>query len=250
MTLKGIFFDFGFVIGFPRSDIERRYFYLDWDGIEAIFKDQDLAKNLRARMDRAELENFFVQEIYHAFVKHEQSDAIDPQSNKLLLDHLHFVFDCPIDQSLVDKLLIHIDTMKYIVIDPMAVKVIAELKQKGLRISIVSNMMLPGKLLKAKLQEGKILSCFDAIVVSSDVGFIKPHPEIFREALAQSKLRAEEVLFVGDTYQQDIIGAKGVKLRTVWLNSRHEPRAMAKDDPPDYEIESLSQLMELPIFTS
>jgi FMN phosphatase YigB (HAD superfamily) len=49
---------------------------------------------------------------------------------------------------------------------------------------------------------------------------------------------------VGDTYQQDIIGAKRVGLKTVWLNTRHEPRTMAQDDPPNYEIETLSELVE------
>ena len=96
--------------------------------------------------------------------------------------------------------------MKYITIDALAVKVIAELKQRNFRIALVSNMMLPGKLLKAKLQEANILACFDNIAISSDVGFIKPHPEIFRRTLAQSKLCVDEVVFVGDTYQQDING--------------------------------------------
>ena len=55
----------------------------------------------------------------------------------------------------------------------------------------------------------------------------------------------DEVLFVGDTYLQDIIGAKRVGLKTVWLNTRHEPHTMARDDPPDYEIASLSELLEI-----
>ena len=247
MMIKGIFFDFGFVIGFPRNGIDRKYFYLDWDGIDAICKDQVLAQHLRAGVEKAELETFFVQEIYNPFVQHEQSDAIDPQSNKILLDRLHLVFDCPINQSLVDRLLAHIDTMKYIAIDATSVKTVDELKQRNFQISLVSNMMLPGKLLKAKLQEANILDLFDNIIISSDVGFIKPNPEIFQKALAQSRLSVDEVVFIGDTYQQDIIGAKRVNLKTVWLNNRHEPREMAQDNPPDFEIDSLSELFELPI---
>jgi len=247
MSIKGIFFDFGFVIGYPAANIDRKYFYLDWDGIDTIIQDQVLAQNLRPEVGRAELKAFFEREIYGIFVEHELTDTIDPQSNELLLNKLHLVFDCSINQVLVDRLLAHIDTMKYITIDLLAVKVITELKQKGYRIALVSNMMLPGKLLKAKLREANILACFDNIAISSDVGFIKPHPEIFRQTLAQSKLRANEVVFVGDTYQQDINGAKRVGLNTVWLNNRHEPRAMAVENPPDYEIETLSELIEKPI---
>jgi HAD superfamily hydrolase (TIGR01549 family) len=247
MTIKGVFFDFGFVIGYPAAEIDRKYFYLDWDGIDTIIQDQALARNLRPAVGRAELKAFFDREIYSVFVKHEQTDAIDPQSNELLLNKLHLIFDCSINQPLVDRLLAHIDTMKYITIDSLAVKVITELKQRDFRIALVSNMMLPGKLLKAKLLEANILACFDNIAISSDVGFIKPHPEIFRRTLAQSNLGANEVVFVGDTYQQDIIGAKQVGLNTVWLNTRHEPRAMAVENPTDYEIETLSELIEKPI---
>ena len=52
---------------------------------------------------------------------------------------------------------------------------------------------------------------------------------------------------MGDTYRQDILGAKRVGMKTIWLNNRHEPRALAADDPPDEEIETLSELIEKPI---
>jgi HAD superfamily hydrolase (TIGR01549 family) len=247
MSVKGIFFDFGFVIGYPTVDMERKYFYLDWDGINTILKDRDLTQHLRPDVGQAELEAFFHWEIYCVFVKHEQTDAVDPQTSKLLLNKLHLIFDCPINQFLVDKLLTHLDTMKYIKIDAKAVEVVVELKCRGFQLALVSNMMLPGKLLEAKLQSASILTYFDNTTISSDVGFMKPHPEIFRRALAESKLKPDEVVFVGDTYQQDIIGAKRAGLKTVWLNNRHEPRAMAKDIPPDYEIETLAELIEKPI---
>ncbi|MBN1933434.1 MAG: HAD family hydrolase [Anaerolineae bacterium] len=247
MTIKGVFFDFGFVIGYPTAGINRKYFYLDWDGIDAILKDRDLTLHLRPDVGRAGLEAFFEREIYGVFVEHEQTDTIDPQTNNLFLNKLHLVFNCPIDQLLVDQLLAHIDTMKYMIVDAKAMEVVAELKRRGFRLALVSNMMLPGKLLKAKLQEANVLAYFDHITTSSDVGFIKPHPEIFRQTLMQSKLRPDEVIFVGDTYQQDIVGAKRVGLKTVWLNSRHEPRAMARGNPPDYEIETLGELIEGPL---
>lgn len=247
MTVKGIFLDFGFVIGYPTHNTTRKYFYLNWDGIDTLLKDPDLTPYLRSGVGHAELEAFFDRELYRVFTSHEQTDAIDPQSNSLLLNKLHLVFTCSINQQLVDRVLTHLDTMKYFTIDAKAVEVVAELKQRGFWLAVVSNMMLPGKLLKAKLQEAQVLAYFDTITISSDVGFIKPHPEIFRRALRESHLKPDEVVFVGDTYQQDIIGAKRVGLKTVWLNTRHEPRTMAQDDPPNYEIETLAELVEKPI---
>jgi HAD superfamily hydrolase (TIGR01509 family) len=250
MPLKGVFLDFGFVIGYPLREVDRSYFYLDWDGIGSILQDLEMAPFLKAGIQLKGLESFFREEIYDPFVRHEQTNHIDPQSNKLLLAKLDMIFDHPIDQAFVDKVLVHINTMKYLAIAPEAVTIIRDLKKRELRLAVISNMMLPGKLLLAKLDEANILNCFSHVVISSDAGYIKPHPKIFRCALEQSNLQAEEVLFVGDTYQQDIVGAKQVGMRTVWLNCRHEPESLAKDDPPDFEIESITQLSQLPIFHS
>jgi hypothetical protein len=41
--------------------------------------------------------------------------------------------------------------MNYVTIDTKAVQVVAELKRRGFQLALASNMMLPGKLLKAKL---------------------------------------------------------------------------------------------------
>jgi HAD superfamily hydrolase (TIGR01549 family) len=137
--------------------------------------------------------------------------------------------------------------MKYITIDAQAVEVVADLKRQGLHLALISNMMLPGKLLTAKLREAKALAYFDQIAISSEVGFLKPHPEIFRQAVTRSRLRADEVLFVGDSYAQDILGAKRAGLQTAWLNPRHEPCPTTGDNQADYEIETLAELTEKPI---
>ncbi len=249
MTLKGVFFDFGFVIGYPKAGIDRRYFYLDWDGIGAILKDPGLVDCLRASVGRSELEAFFEREIYRVFIRHEQTDLIDPQVNSLLLDKLSMILNGPINQLLVDQVLVHIDTMKYITVDRKAKGILRLLKKRGYRLAIVSNMMLPGKLLRAKLQQAHILDFFDDVTVSSDVGFIKPHPGILHHALNALKLTPDEGVFVGDTYYQDIIGAKRVGMKTVWLNTRHEPLEPAPANLPDFEIEQLAELTDLPIFT-
>ena len=91
MVIKGILLDFGFVIGYPTPGINRKYFYLDWDGIDTILQDRDLRQQLRPDVGRAALEVFFDREIYRVFVAHEQTDAVDPQTNTLLLNKLHLV---------------------------------------------------------------------------------------------------------------------------------------------------------------
>lgn len=91
MTVKGVFFDFGFVIGYPTTSIDRKYFYLDWDGIDTILTDRNLTQYLQPDVGQTELEAFFDREIYSVFVKHEQIDA---RANRPMLSTLKPTNSC------------------------------------------------------------------------------------------------------------------------------------------------------------
>jgi len=78
------------------------------------------------------------------------------------------------------------------------------------------------------------------VVTSQDVGFNKPQPEIFREALRQAGVQAAEAIYVGDQYQIDVIGAKKAGMEGVLLD-RGGYFAEINDCP---RIQSLTQLVE------
>lgn len=242
-AIKGIYFDFGYVIGYTKPDIDRKNLYLNWDGISDIVKDENLSQYFNKGIGVKELEDFFYARIYNSFIKHETSDLLDPQSYNLLLKDLHTIFNCVVDEKLVDNILYYINTMKYLDIYPGTADILHKLKDKHYCLSMISNMMLPGKLLIHKLQENNILQYFNTVSISSDVGFIKPRKEIFLKTLEKDSLKPEEVVFVGDTYAQDIIGAKKAGMKTVWLNCRHE--AIEDKTFADYEIQNLEQLNKL-----
>lgn len=244
MNIHAVYLDFGFVLGYPTPGIDRKYLYLDWHGIDTLLADPKIAPHLRPGIGRHELEAFFTRELYDVFQHHERTDLIDPQSNTILLSTLQQVFGCPITQSFVDHIIHHLDTMKYITIDPMAIEVVRIL-QRRYSLSLVSNMLLPGKLLVARLQKARIADAFRTVTVSSDVGFIKPHAQIFHRTLECDHLQAEHVVFVGDTYPQDIRGAQQVGMKTIWLNSRHENPELAREHPPDAEIRTIQELIDI-----
>ena len=55
-------------------------------------------------------------------------------------------------------------------------------------------------------------------LASGDVGVNKPDPEIFHIALRRWKLLPKQTFFVGDSYQNDIAGAKHAGWNTIWLD--------------------------------
>ena len=83
----------------------------------------------------------------------------------------------------------------------------------------------------------------DFAVVSGEFGIWKPDPRIFWEALRLGGAAPEEALFVGDSAEFDIAGARAVGMRTVWVN--RSDRSWTTGSPPDWEICDLAELVRM-----
>lgn len=81
---------------------------------------------------------------------------------------------------------------------------------------------------------------FDHIIVSGDYPFEKPDPAIYRLSLEGLGVTADEALFVGDTVETDIDGAKQAGIDSLWLTEKKENTAGAT-----YLAENVGALMNL-----
>ncbi|MDQ6891605.1 MAG: HAD family hydrolase [Acidobacteriota bacterium] len=80
------------------------------------------------------------------------------------------------------------------------------------RLGIVSNFY--GNLLAA-CEEAGIRAHFSAAIDSVDVGCVKPDPRIFRAALDALRAGPEEAVFVGDSPERDMAGARSLGMAHV-----------------------------------
>ena len=122
-------------------------------------------------------------------------------------------------------------------------------KEAGYRLGLVTNRWFGRALLEPELRAHGLGGMFDAVVVSCDVGYAKPHPEIFRRALADLGVVADAAVMVGDSLRNDVAGAKRSGLRAVWKRNRQPDPAMAAGDQPDAVIDDLGELRALPFLT-
>ena len=74
-----------------------------------------------------------------------------------------------------------------------------------------------------KLQNSGISTYFSTVTTSEEVGLKKPNPVIFKKALEKAKALSNKSLMVGDTFEADILGEKGVGMHTLYFNYRKEP---------------------------
>jgi FMN phosphatase YigB (HAD superfamily) len=101
-------------------------------------------------------------------------------------------------------------------------------------IAVISNA--DGKI-ENVLQRCGIAHCFRTITDSGLVGYEKPHPEIFRQALKIMNAVPEESLYVGDVYSVDYLGATGAGMQAMLMDV---PRAYRDKGVP--RVETLKEL--------
>jgi HAD superfamily hydrolase (TIGR01493 family) len=99
----------------------------------------------------------------------------------------------------------------------------------GYRLAAVSNTTTSPALLKEFLGEVELLPLFETVVFSCEAGVRKPHPDIYRQALATLGVEPEMAVFVGDRVREDVRGPQSLGIRAVLT---HEFRA---EDPGDSE---------------
>ncbi len=89
------------------------------------------------------------------------------------------------------------------------------LRSMGVKLGIISNW---GWHLQDLCAQLGLAHFFDFIVSSARVGASKPHPAIFRAALAQAGMDPREVLHVGDTLAADVLGPQVLGITGVLLD--------------------------------
>lgn len=100
-------------------------------------------------------------------------------------------------------------------VPPIAHALLEALRARGLKLAIVSNTRSPEWLLRPVFERQGLAERVDTIVLSSEVGKRKPHPEIFRRAVEELAIEPGHALFVGDKLYNDVRGAKAAGMQTV-----------------------------------
>ncbi len=96
-------------------------------------------------------------------------------------------------------------------LDNELIELIRSLKAEGVSIGLLSN---DASSLWEKLQRLQIADLFDPLVISADIGVMKPAPEAYQAVLSQLDLLPEQVFFVDDM-PDNISGANAVGMRGI-----------------------------------
>ena len=116
------------------------------------------------------------------------------------------------------------------------------------RLCLISNYPLSAPIYQT-LDRDDLRRFFDTVIVSADLGVIKPHPRLFaaaREGL--SNIAPETIVHIGDDWDADILGAGAAGMQTVYTRQWRavpDKRYGTGDYKPLAEIDDLRELPEL-----
>ncbi len=116
--------------------------------------------------------------------------------------------------------------------------------KKTHRLGLLSNYPC-GRAVRTSLRRTGLIDYFDAVVVSGDVGRVKPHPLPFQTVLDQLGVEPAEALYVGDNWLGDVQGAKRIGMACAYITQFDTPEKFDREHDhldPDFVIEHLTDL--------
>jgi len=126
--------------------------------------------------------------------------------------------------------------------DPDAPVLLRELRRRGIRIGVLSNTMWPRDAHERIFIRDEVFDLIDGAVYSSEIPWVKPHPEAFRAAMrAVGMTDPADCVFVGDRPYDDVHGAKSAGMRAVLVPNSDVPAFSGTE--PDAVIPRLADLL-------
>ena len=90
-------------------------------------------------------------------------------------------------------------------------------------MGVVSNSIFSSDLLRQDIERFSVLEAFQFIISSAEFGLRKPHPDIFKAAVKKLDTNPSKTWYVGDLWENDVMGSSRAGLVPVWLNASATP---------------------------
>jgi putative hydrolase of the HAD superfamily len=207
----------------------------DWDGIEGIVLDavgtliEPEPSVARAYADAALRQGIVVDlaEVKGRFARHFRNDEVDEQLGPMVTDEsiesrrwrrivANVLPDLPDQARAFDELWDHFGRPDAWRCFPDVGPGLIALVEAGLRVRVASNF--DGRLRGVAAGLPELAGFVETLVISSEVGYRKPHPAFYAAACASLGLPPEQVLCVGDDPENDVLGAERAGLRGLLLD--------------------------------
>lgn len=128
-----------------------------------------------------------------------------------------------------------------VILYPEAIPTLAALRARGLKLGLLSNCSAHGDL----LTRIGLASYFDAVILSCEVGAMKPDPAIYQRAATVLAAPLTESMFVADGAFSELDAARALGMVAVKIEQAHQSGDYDTSATFDHRIERLDEVMAL-----
>jgi len=236
--MKAVIFDLGHTL------ID---YYHDWSGPEerTVRRLYDMARQTGSRMPETEFRQSMMATLQRNRDRKAQEMVEIPLER--VLENILGKAGCRVDEGLVqDGLELFYGALKEDrSLIPGTLEMLERVRDRGYGVGLISDVAwgLPSEYPMRDIRHYGLDRFFDDMIFSTDVGLRKPHPRLFKLALFNLGADVEGSMYVGNSLQADIKGAKNVGLKAVLKKSGYfQPDSSIV---PDETVDGWEDLDEL-----
>lgn len=127
------------------------------------------------------------------------------------------------------------------------ISTLEQLKLLGIPVYLLSNSIFKKNVMKRFINQYDLEKYFANIHFSADYKIRKPHKDLFKIVFDDIKkydttIEMEQVYFIGDNFEADVLGAEKFGFTPVFINRKHDTHI---NDKNFIEIKSLNELLEI-----
>ena len=149
------------------------------------------------------------------------------------------------DESLAPELAVkfRMDSMVRLGLFPLVKEILEGLRERGAGVYLLSNAQ--SCFTRPELDRLGLTELFDDIIISSETTYKKPSGEIFSIAFEKFGITPEDSVYVGNDMRDDILGAHGAKMRTVYIETEQSGKYDFPIPEPDFIAEDHRHLSDI-----
>ena len=118
------------------------------------------------------------------------------------------------------------------------------LHERGYSLLLAANTFRNKARREKTLRLAGLSNFFEHFILSSEIGYLKPHREFYRNVIQAAGVAPNRIVFVGDTFEKDVIAPALAGMYTIWVNRDSEIRPI---DFPNYigQVKTILEILEL-----
>ncbi|TAA13644.1 HAD family hydrolase [Streptococcus parasuis] len=112
-------------------------------------------------------------------------------------------------------------------LSPVFPEIFSWCQAQGIAMGIITNGPYRHQL--RKIRTMGLVNWFELehVLISGQVGITKPNPAIFQLMEERLGMSGEDICYLGDSFENDVVGAKAANWKAIWFNHRKRVESIA-----------------------